>query len=173
MKAWWRNGPLFNTCYNSALCAAPSPVLALSISGWACWKPSTIATIGRRPPALLLLPLESLMTDTNKNPDPNATPAPAPAQATLQPAPLAYLNPEFLNSPDGRILRILSEYAEPLSRFRHEKIQDTVVFFGSARFSGVEDAQQKLAALQAPAGAVPVASASQAGAQASGELQAS
>ena len=89
------------------------------------------------------------MTDTNKNPDPNATPA--PAQATLQPAPLAYLNPEFLNSPDGRILRILSEYAEPLSRFRHEKIQDTVVFFGSARFSGIEDAQQKLASLEKPA----------------------
>jgi uncharacterized protein (TIGR00730 family) len=91
------------------------------------------------------------MTDTNKNPDPNATPAPAPAEATLHPAPLAYLNPDFLNSPDGRILRILSEYAEPLSRFRHEKIQDTVVFFGSARFSGVEDAQQKLAGLQRPA----------------------
>src|SRR5215831_4910483 len=155
MKAWWRNGPLFNTCYNSALCAALSPVLALSISGWAFWRPSTIATTGRRPPALLLLPLESLMTDTNKNPDPNATPAPAPAEATLQPAPLAYLNPEFLNSPDGRILRILSEYAEPLSRFRHEKIQDTVVFFGSARFSGVEDAQQKLAGLQKPAAETP------------------
>ena len=51
----------------------------------------------------------------------------------LLPAPMAYLNPEFLNSPDGRILRILSEYQEPLSRFRREKIQDTVVFFGSAR----------------------------------------
>src|SRR5215471_7122519 len=49
-------------------------------------------------------------------------------------APLAYENPAFLNSPDGRILRILSEYAEPLARFRHEQIQDTVVFFGSARF---------------------------------------
>jgi uncharacterized protein (TIGR00730 family) len=90
------------------------------------------------------------MTDTNRNPDPKATPAPAPAEATLQPAPLAYLNPEFLNSPDGRILRILSEYAEPLSRFRHERIQDTVVFFGSARFSGVEEAQQKLAGLEKP-----------------------
>ena len=49
-------------------------------------------------------------------------------------APLAYENPAFLNSPDGRILRILAEYAEPLARFRHEQIQDTVVFFGSARF---------------------------------------
>src|SRR5215467_10834846 len=49
-------------------------------------------------------------------------------------APLAYENPAFLNSPDGRILRIMAEYAEPLARFRHEQIQDTVVFFGSARF---------------------------------------
>src|SRR5215469_1130882 len=49
-------------------------------------------------------------------------------------APLAYENPAFLNSPDGRILRILAEYQEPLARFRHEQIQDTVVFFGSARF---------------------------------------
>ena len=49
-------------------------------------------------------------------------------------APLAYQNEPFLNSPDGRILRIMSEYAEPLSRFRREQIQDTVVFFGSARF---------------------------------------
>jgi uncharacterized protein (TIGR00730 family) len=49
-------------------------------------------------------------------------------------APLAYENPLFLNSPDGRILRILSEYIEPLARFRREQIQDTVVFFGSARF---------------------------------------
>ena len=51
-------------------------------------------------------------------------------------APLAYENPAFLNSPDGRIIRILSEYSEPLARFRRERIQDTVVFFGSARFRG-------------------------------------
>src|ERR1035438_7698278 len=51
----------------------------------------------------------------------------------LKSAPLAYQNQPFLNSPDGRILRLLSEYSEPLSRFRREQIQDTVVFFGSAR----------------------------------------
>ena len=43
-----------------------------------------------------------------------------------KPAPLAYQNEPFLNSPDGRILRLLSEYSEPLSRFRREQIQDTV-----------------------------------------------
>ena len=47
--------------------------------------------------------------------------------------PVAYLNEAFLESPDARPLRIISEYLEPLSHFRDENIQDTVVFFGSAR----------------------------------------
>ena len=55
---------------------------------------------------------------------------------------LAYENPQFLNSPDGRILRIMSEYVEPLARFRREQIQDTVVFFGSARFLSMADANK-------------------------------
>ena len=62
-------------------------------------------------------------------------------------APLAYENDQFLNSPDGRILRILSEYIEPLARFRREQIQDTVVFFGSARFHSRSTTEQNLAAL--------------------------
>jgi uncharacterized protein (TIGR00730 family) len=64
-------------------------------------------------------------------------------------APLAYENESFLNSPDGRILRILSEYIEPISRFRREQIQDTVVFFGSARFQSRAAAKDKLAELEA------------------------
>ena len=48
---------------------------------------------------------------------------------------------EFLNSPDGRMLRILAEYQEPMARFRRERIQDTVVFFGSARFRALDVAQ--------------------------------
>ncbi len=47
--------------------------------------------------------------------------------------PVAYLNTSFLESSDARALRILSEYLEPLAHFRDEKIQDTIVFFGSAR----------------------------------------
>src|SRR5690242_20002833 len=47
--------------------------------------------------------------------------------------PLAYRNQEFLDAPDARPLRILSEYLYPLSHFRKEKIRDTIVFFGSAR----------------------------------------
>jgi uncharacterized protein (TIGR00730 family) len=63
-------------------------------------------------------------------------------------AALAYENPAFLNSPEGRIIRILSEYSEPLSRFRRERIQDTVVFFGSARFRALDEACQELELLE-------------------------
>jgi hypothetical protein len=66
----------------------------------------------------------------------------------LKSAPLAYQNETFLNSPDGRILRILSEYQEPLARFRREQIQDTVVFFGSARFQGSAAAKSNLTAVE-------------------------
>ena len=66
----------------------------------------------------------------------------------LKSAPLAYENESFLNSPDGRVLRILSEYMEPLSRFRREQIQDTVVFFGSARFHSRSDADRNLIELE-------------------------
>ena len=62
----------------------------------------------------------------------------------LKSAPLAYNNESFLASPDGRILRLLSEYIEPLSRFRREQIQDTVVFFGSARIIGQASAAGRL-----------------------------
>jgi len=47
--------------------------------------------------------------------------------------PVAYKNERFLDSPDARILRIVSEYLEPYAQFRRERIRDTVVFFGSAR----------------------------------------
>jgi uncharacterized protein (TIGR00730 family) len=63
-------------------------------------------------------------------------------------APLAYENSSFLSSADGRLIRIVSEYMEPLARFRRERIQDTVVFFGSARFRGREQADHELELLE-------------------------
>ncbi|MGB7265516.1 MAG: TIGR00730 family Rossman fold protein [Terracidiphilus sp.] len=66
------------------------------------------------------------------------------APPPLDRAPLAYENSAFLNSADGRLIRIVSEFLEPLSRFRREQIQDTVVFFGSARFRGREEADHAL-----------------------------
>ena len=60
--------------------------------------------------------------------DPNT---PVNQQANRRP--VAYKNESFLDSPDARELRILSEYLQPLAHFRDEKIHDTIVFFGSAR----------------------------------------
>jgi uncharacterized protein (TIGR00730 family) len=73
----------------------------------------------------------------------------------LDNAPLAYENPDFLNSPDARTLRILAEYNEPMARFRRERIQDTVVFFGSARFRALDVASQQLELLDNTGSAQP------------------
>jgi uncharacterized protein (TIGR00730 family) len=70
----------------------------------------------------------------------------------LHSASLAYENPAFLNSPDGRLIRIMAEYAEPLARFRRERIRDTVVFFGSARFHALDIANRELELLERPYG---------------------
>jgi uncharacterized protein (TIGR00730 family) len=63
--------------------------------------------------------------------------------------PLAYLDPEFLESEEARPLRILAEYLEPLRRFKEQKIQDTVVFFGSARVDSRDRAERALQTLRA------------------------
>ncbi|HET8636605.1 MAG TPA: TIGR00730 family Rossman fold protein [Acidobacteriaceae bacterium] len=76
----------------------------------------------------------------------------------LASAPLAYENPLFLNSPDGRVVRILSEYSEPLARFRRERIRDTVVFFGSARFHAPDEASHELELLENTGAARPAPS---------------
>jgi uncharacterized protein (TIGR00730 family) len=77
------------------------------------------------------------------------------SESKLSPAFLAYQNESFVNSPDGRILRILAEYMEPLARFRREQIQDTVVFFGSARFRSHSAAHSNLTELEKRPGVQP------------------
>jgi uncharacterized protein (TIGR00730 family) len=73
----------------------------------------------------------------------------------LDQASLAYENADFLNSPDGRMLRIMAEYQEPMTRFRRERIQDTVVFFGSARFRALDVANSELELLANTGSAQP------------------
>ena len=58
--------------------------------------------------------------------------------------PKAYRNQAFLNSRDGRALRILAEYLEPKSRFERESVDDTIVFMGSARTLSREQAEARL-----------------------------
>src|SRR5215203_2840490 len=62
--------------------------------------------------------------------------------------PLAYHDEEFLESTDARPIRLLAEYLEPARRFRRENIQDTVVFFGSARVHSRQEAERALKELQ-------------------------
>jgi uncharacterized protein (TIGR00730 family) len=85
---------------------------------------------------------ETVSATTATMPEAHATET--PELTPLENARLAYENKDFLDSPDGRMLRIMAEYSEPLSRFRRERIQDTVVFFGSARFRAMDDASRQL-----------------------------
>ena len=66
---------------------------------------------------------------TEKNQDESQSPLP----------PKAYKNLDFLNSPDARIIRVLSEFIEPQGRLRRGGVHNTVVFFGSARTASPED----------------------------------
>lgn len=61
----------------------------------------------------------------------------------------AYQNTGFLNSRNARELRILAEYLEPKSRFDRHRVDDTIVFMGSARLKSQEDAEEMLRAAQA------------------------
>jgi uncharacterized protein (TIGR00730 family) len=67
----------------------------------------------------------------------------------------AYLDPTFLKSEDARPIRILSEYLDPLRRFKAQNIQDTVVFFGSARIHSRENAERSLQELMRKHGDEP------------------
>jgi len=64
----------------------------------------------------------------------------------------AYLKESFLTSADARPLRMLAEYMEPQSRFDHFKIDDTIVFMGSARLVSREQAEAELRAAESGEG---------------------
>jgi uncharacterized protein (TIGR00730 family) len=55
----------------------------------------------------------------------------------------AYKDLEFLNSPDARAVRMLSEFLAPQRRFRRKGVHDTVVFFGSARIRSLEETSRE------------------------------
>jgi uncharacterized protein (TIGR00730 family) len=66
----------------------------------------------------------------------------------LEKPPKAYKNLEFLNSPDARVIRMLSEFLEPQQRFHSQQIRDTVVFFGSARVRSHEETSREYARIK-------------------------
>ena len=55
----------------------------------------------------------------------------------------AYQDADFLNSSDGRTIRMITEYLQPKSKFKKFKVMDTIVFFGSARLKSKRDATKK------------------------------
>jgi len=69
----------------------------------------------------------------------------------------AYRNREFLNSKEARSLRILSEYLEPKARFAKYRIDDTIVFMGSARIPSRDQAEAALKKVQKSGGDVAAA----------------
>ncbi len=64
----------------------------------------------------------------------------------------AYLNEKFLLGAGARSLRILSEYLEPRNRFDRYRVDDTVVFMGSARIVSREQAERELRAAESGRG---------------------
>jgi uncharacterized protein (TIGR00730 family) len=71
--------------------------------------------------------------------------------------PEAYRNESFIGSSPARPLRILSEYLEPVSRFKHYSVDDTIVFMGSARLKSRADAERELGEAEGGRGDVAVA----------------
>jgi len=75
----------------------------------------------------------------------NEQPTHAPTNHTPR---LAYRNERFLESADARTLRIMAEYLEPQVRLRRAGVQNTVVFFGSARMLPRDEAVKRLRELE-------------------------
>jgi uncharacterized protein (TIGR00730 family) len=60
---------------------------------------------------------------------------------------VAYRNERFMESADARTIRIAAEYIEPQLRLKRAGIQNTVVFFGSARILSREEALRRMSEL--------------------------
>ena len=60
----------------------------------------------------------------------------------------AYSNEEFLNSHEARAIRVQCELTEPEVRLDSQQIENTIVFFGSARSKPLEIAQAELDAFK-------------------------
>ena len=63
--------------------------------------------------------------------------------AEIPPIEKAYKNLDFLTSKDARPLRILSEYLHPKLQLEEQKVEDTIVIFGSARAPSPEDLESE------------------------------
>jgi uncharacterized protein (TIGR00730 family) len=60
----------------------------------------------------------------------------------------AFDNRRYLHSHEGRIIRVLAEFTEPEHRLNRYGIQDTIVFFGSAKLIPLKEAKRQLRAVK-------------------------
>lgn len=66
----------------------------------------------------------------------------SPEEGKKRPPPQrAYLNQEFMSSPQARTIRVMTELTEPHLRFKKYNVRNTVVMFGSARTLPLEQAR--------------------------------
>ncbi|MAU41462.1 MAG: TIGR00730 family Rossman fold protein [Kordiimonas sp.] len=95
----------------------------------------------------------SSLNSIRKTPVPTDTATTAPIKF--------YRDAEFLNSPDARPLRIMSEYHGPESVLAKHDITDTIVFFGSARILSRRQCEQDLSRAKTGQGTITVKMAQQ------------
>ena len=55
----------------------------------------------------------------------------------------SYSDPDFMNSEEARVLRIIAEYMGPHKQFKEEEISNTIVMFGSARIRSLEQCRSR------------------------------
>ena len=61
----------------------------------------------------------------------------------------AYENLGFLHSHEARPIRVLCELIEPGKKLQDQKVENTIVFFGSARSKSAKQAERTLSDLKA------------------------
>lgn len=71
-----------------------------------------------------------------------------PAEGSPRQPKLAYRDGRFMESHDARTLRISAEYLEPQARLKKAGVQNTIVFFGSARILPHDVAHSRLDSLE-------------------------
>lgn len=81
-----------------------------------------------------------------------------PLEDTLPGDPMtAYTDPDFMGSKEARPIRILAEYLQPQKQFQLRKVDDTILFFGSARLKSRETAEAMLEAARKTGEGVEIA----------------
>ena len=71
--------------------------------------------------------------------------------------PKAYRNEDFINSVAARHIRVQCELLEPYHRFKNNEVNNTIIFFGSARIQPIDKIENKLKALERETGNKDVA----------------